>query len=130
MNITTKLGVIGVINLGMRDFEPVGTTKIPRGGSGGSGCKGICTRYKATKPVGAGRYASGQKRCQICEVFMKTDEMWCPCCGYRLRSKPRNKKYKIRLRQTKEDESKKGSGTNRKKSKAGSKGRKAPRKRV
>ena len=33
-------------------------------------CKGICTRYKAQKPVGTGRYASGQKRCQICEIFI------------------------------------------------------------
>ncbi|SVC13326.1 uncharacterized protein METZ01_LOCUS266180, partial [marine metagenome] len=24
-------------------------------------CKGICTRYKAQKPVGTGRYASGQR---------------------------------------------------------------------
>ncbi len=27
-------------------------------------CKGICVRYKAQKPVGTGRYASGQRRCQ------------------------------------------------------------------
>jgi len=26
-------------------------------------CKGICPRYKAQKPVGTGRYASGQRRC-------------------------------------------------------------------
>ena len=24
--------------------------------------------------------------------------MWCPCCGYRLRTKPRNLKYKAKLR--------------------------------
>jgi hypothetical protein len=24
-------------------------------------CKGICVRYKAQKPVGTGRYASGQR---------------------------------------------------------------------
>jgi len=29
-------------------------------------CKGICIRHKAEKPMGIGRYASGQKRCQIC----------------------------------------------------------------
>jgi hypothetical protein len=33
-------------------------------------CKGICVRYKAQKPVGTGRYASGQRRCQICEIFI------------------------------------------------------------
>lgn len=61
-------------------------------------CKGICIRHKAEKPVGAGRYSSGQKRCQVCEIFLKWDELWCPCCGYRLRTKPRNLKYKANLR--------------------------------
>ncbi|MDQ3947928.1 MAG: hypothetical protein M3218_02245 [Thermoproteota archaeon] len=55
-------------------------------------------RHKAQKPVGSGRYASGQKRCQICEIFIKWDGLWCPCCGYRLRTKPRNLKYKAKLR--------------------------------
>jgi hypothetical protein len=49
-------------------------------------CKGICIRHKAQKPVGFGRYANGQKRCQICEIFIKWDGLWCPCCGYRLRT--------------------------------------------
>ena len=53
-------------------------------------CKGICVRYKAQKPVGTGRYASGQRRCQICEIFIKWEGLWCPCCGYMLRTHPRN----------------------------------------
>ena len=61
-------------------------------------CKGRCTSYKAQKPIGAGRYALGQKRCQICEIFLKWDGLWCPCCGYRLRTKPRNLKFKTKLR--------------------------------
>ena len=61
-------------------------------------CRGICVRYKAQKPVGTGRYASGQRRCQICEIFIKWEGLWCPCCGYRLRTKPRNLKYKAKLR--------------------------------
>jgi len=61
-------------------------------------CKGICLRHKAHKPVGSGRYAAGQRRCQICEIFIKWDGLWCPCCGYRLRTKPRNLKYKAKLR--------------------------------
>ena len=70
-------------------------------------CKGICIRHKAQKPVGSGRYASGQKRCQICEIFIKWDGLWCPCCGYRLRTKPRNLKYKAKLRaRTKKQEMK------------------------
>jgi hypothetical protein len=61
-------------------------------------CKGICIRHKAQKPLGTGRYAIGQKRCQICELYLKWDGFWCPCCGYRLRTRPRNLKYKARLR--------------------------------
>ena len=36
--------------------------------------KGICIRHKAQKPVGTGRYFTGQKRCQICEVILKMGE--------------------------------------------------------
>jgi len=61
-------------------------------------CKGICVRHKAQKPIGFGRYASGQKRCQICEIFINWEGLWCPCCGYRLRTRPRNLKYKAKLR--------------------------------
>jgi predicted amidophosphoribosyltransferase len=64
-------------------------------------CKGICVRHKVPKPPGTGRYSSGQKRCQVCESFLKWDGLWCPCCGYRLRTKPRNLKYKAKLRATK-----------------------------
>ncbi len=61
-------------------------------------CKGTCIRFKAQKPVGTGRYAIGQRRCQICAIFLKWEGVWCPCCGYRLRTKPRNLKYKEKLR--------------------------------
>ena len=61
-------------------------------------CKGVCIRYKAKKPVEGGRYQNGQRRCQICELFMSWEGLWCPCCGYRLRTKPRNSKYKAKLR--------------------------------
>ncbi|HEX2405596.1 MAG TPA: hypothetical protein VHJ38_00185 [Nitrososphaeraceae archaeon] len=46
------------------------------------GCKGICIRYKADKPKQAGkRYLIGQKRCQTCDIFIKRDDFWCPCCA-------------------------------------------------
>lgn len=67
-------------------------------------CKDICIRHKAQKPVGSGRYAIGQKRCQVCEIFLKWDGLWCPCCGYRLRTKPRNLKYKAKLRARKKNQ--------------------------
>lgn len=66
-------------------------------------CKGACIRYKAQKPSCTGRYAIGQKRCQICEIFIAYEGLWCPCCGYRLRTKPRNLKYKAILRKTQLD---------------------------
>lgn len=67
-------------------------------------CKGICIRYKAKKSSDVGRYASGQRRCQICEIFIKWEGQWCPCCGYRLRTKPRNLKYKTILREQQQKE--------------------------
>ena len=62
-------------------------------------CKGVCIRHQAHMRTGVGRYANGQKRCQICDIFIKWDGLWCPCCGYRLRTKPRNLKYKAKLRE-------------------------------
>jgi hypothetical protein len=64
-------------------------------------CKGICIRHKASGPISYGRYATGQKRCQICEIFIKWDGIYCPCCGCRLRIRPRlfKDKAKLRIRQ-------------------------------
>ena len=65
------------------------------------GCKGICSRYKTTTPPSHGRYKNGQKRCQVCDLFIKYEGFFCPCCGGRLRIKPRGKKYKAKLRESK-----------------------------
>ena len=59
-------------------------------------CKGICIHHKAL-----GRYATGNKRCKICEMFIEWDGVFCPCCGYRLRTRPRNMKFKAKLRKQK-----------------------------
>jgi hypothetical protein len=67
-------------------------------------CKGICVRHKAYKPYCSGRYAAGQKRCQICEIFIKWDGLSCPCCGCRLRTGPRLFKHKAKLRMRKQKE--------------------------
>ena len=61
-------------------------------------CKGVCDRLRALKPSGKGRYQSGQKRCQSCSIFITTIALRCPCCNERLRGKPRNLKYKEKLR--------------------------------
>jgi hypothetical protein len=56
-------------------------------------CKGICIRHKASY-----RYATGNKRCQICDLVIKWDGVFCPCCSSRLRIGPRNMKFKAKLR--------------------------------
>jgi hypothetical protein len=61
-------------------------------------CNGICIRHKAPRPLIGNRYSTGQKRCQICEIFIKWDGLWCPCCNYRLRMRPRNLKSESKLR--------------------------------
>ena len=62
-------------------------------------CKGVCIRYKVTKKgINGFRYAGGQKRCNYCGVYMMWDGRHCPCCGYSLRTKPRFRKYKEKLR--------------------------------
>jgi uncharacterized Zn finger protein (UPF0148 family) len=61
-------------------------------------CKGICVRHKASC-----RYATGNKRCQVCGIFIKWDGLGCPCCGHRLRVEPRSFKFKAKLRKQKEE---------------------------
>ena len=57
-------------------------------------CNGVCQRYKAKKPKGISRYESGQKRCNICGVFMKWEGLYCPCCNMRIRVSSRYSKLK------------------------------------
>ena len=60
-------------------------------------CKNTCLQYKAQKPLNAGRYDSGQKRCQICEIYIEWEGNRCPCCSSRLRAKPRNSEWRAKL---------------------------------
>ena len=62
-----------------------------------TGCNDGCRKYRASRPKIGSRYGLGQKRCQICEVFIQWDGIWCPCCGCRLRHKPKNRKFKEML---------------------------------
>lgn len=55
-------------------------------------CKKFCKRLR-----GKGGYAGGNKKCRICNIFMKVEGYFCPCCGYRLKSKPRNSRSRKRL---------------------------------
>lgn len=61
-------------------------------------CKNICMKYKAEGRGHLPRYVLGQKRCQICEIFIVWDGNNCPCCSFRLRVKPRGKKTKAQYK--------------------------------
>jgi len=79
-------------------------------------CKGICKKFQVKKPIGTGRYDAGQARCQICETWISyrgchfkngqpaTEDSlgwFCNCCNYRVRTMPRNKIYKEKLKDRK-----------------------------
>ena len=55
-------------------------------------CKGICSRYEVSSInlKNSGRYEKGQKRCTSCSVFIDYEGLKCPCCGNKLRTKPKN----------------------------------------
>ena len=54
-------------------------------------CKGICVEYKMShKPGKGGVYSHGGKRCRSCDIFIKFDGRYCPCCGSLLQQFPRH----------------------------------------
>ena len=57
-------------------------------------CKGICVSHKAKKKAGDLRYVIGHKFCIDCQIFMKWEGIYCPCCGIKLRTKPRRSRSK------------------------------------
>jgi len=66
-------------------------------------CKNICSRYRATRPNSTknfgsySRYGNGQKRCQVCEIFIKWEGLRCPCCQTSLRTRPRPRRCRDKL---------------------------------
>jgi hypothetical protein len=62
-------------------------------------CKGICIRHKASS-----RYDTGNKRCRTCDLFIKWDGFFCPCCSLKLRVGPRCFKFKTKLKIKKQKE--------------------------
>ena len=55
-------------------------------------CNDKCIReYNAKPAIGGGyaHYQKGLKRCMICLVWIDWEELWCPCCNVKLRTKPR-----------------------------------------
>lgn len=65
-------------------------------------CKGICIRHTVKTKPGNIRYDDGQKRCQVCSIYVRMPGYFCLCCGFRLRTKSHNKKCSERYRIRKE----------------------------
>ena len=64
-------------------------------------CKGIRSRHKAIRPKTGQPYLIDQKRCQVCQIFIEWEGIFCPYCGYKLRVTARNRKFKLTFRKTK-----------------------------
>ena len=58
------------------------------------GCRGLCEKHKSPRSKTGKRYIEGQKRCQICAIFIIWSGIHCPCCGFQLRTRPRNSQLK------------------------------------
>ena len=57
-------------------------------------CKGVCDKYRATLPPNKIRYRSGQKYCSVCSCFFIIEDIRCPCCRTKLRTRPRTRRCK------------------------------------
>lgn len=58
-------------------------------------CRGMCEQLRVTTFTDKLHYKRGQKWCSRCARFFLVDNIVCPCCKTRLRTKPRNKKYDL-----------------------------------
>ena len=66
-------------------------------------CREICRRkeYKFTRRYCGEYYSQGAKRCNSIKcggVWMKYEGVWCPCCGFKLKSRRRDKKNLVVVR--------------------------------
>lgn len=52
-------------------------------------CNGICENLQTHSVTTSKKYQNGQKRCTLCDVFLETDSLRCPCCNILLRTRPR-----------------------------------------
>ena len=55
-------------------------------------CKDQC--YKYQNQTKRKYYSDGNGRCKACEMYIKWTGKYCPCCGGRLRKKPKSLKLK------------------------------------
>ncbi len=66
-------------------------------------CKGVCVLHHDTKNcvTHMGEDRPNYKRCKNCAVFIRTEAVYCPCCNFRLKTSPRNPKYRKLYREAK-----------------------------
>lgn len=65
------------------------------------GCKGVCWRYKTSRGGAAFYYSEddpNRKFCSVCDCKISWPFINCPCCNFRLRTKPRNSKIHARIK--------------------------------
>jgi len=54
-------------------------------------CNRVCLEYSVSYGGRKGTYNDPLvKRCAECEVYLKYEGRFCPCCGAKLRSRPKN----------------------------------------
>ncbi|TBR09166.1 MAG: hypothetical protein EPO62_05450 [Candidatus Nitrosotenuis sp.] len=64
-------------------------------------CKGDCrTKYSVFLGEISLRY-NGQKRCGVCDVYLKWDDSKCPCCNSILHVRPRHSRAKSKYYESK-----------------------------
>jgi hypothetical protein len=51
-------------------------------------CRNLCLRLYASTQASGSHYMAGGKYCSQCECYLITHEMFCKCCGMRLRASP------------------------------------------
>ena len=61
-------------------------------------CRNICQRVYSKIAVGQSHYMAGGKYCRRCECYLITQEMFCECCGMRLRASSSARAYKEKVR--------------------------------
>jgi len=74
-----------------------------------AGCKGICNKLTLKeKCIGHRFYINGKKWCSVCDIFIKWDGLYCPCCRVKMRTRPESKKARLRFYKEKSQFSKLG----------------------
>src|SRR5918994_684734 len=61
-------------------------------------CRNICLRLYVSTQASGSHYMAGGKYCRRCECYLITQEMFCECCGMRLRASSSARAYKEKVR--------------------------------